>query len=99
MKPEQISEYVERMAGKHNSTGSEAYSRKKRFGLEKFGDPNVFDCDDRAEIARQLAVKNGYSASTRVQQMRAGQLAHRYLVVNSNGKDYDVLKKLDVDNG
>lgn len=94
MKPKQIGQFVERIAGKENLTGAEANSRKLRFGLEGFGKINVFDCDDRAEIARRVATKHGYQSQTRVQHSTKGKVAHRYLVVrDSDGNEHDVLKK------
>lgn len=92
--PEQIENFTLRQVGKENYKGPKASDYKRRFGLVGFGDKDIFDCDDRAEIARRIAEQNGYQAVTKIQRSRfPGRVAHRYLVISDGKMEYPILKK------
>jgi hypothetical protein len=92
--PEQLENFVLRITGKQNVRGPAADRMKKNHGLEGFGDPGVFDCDDRAELLKREVEKHGYTAATKVQRSVKGLGAHRYLAVyDADGTEHPLLKK------
>lgn len=95
MDPKQLENFVLRMTGNDNKIGPAAHALKQRFGLEGFGDPNVFDCDDRAEIAIRELKKRGYEGKTKIQRSVAGRVAHRYVSFADDKGEHHIMRKPD----
>lgn len=83
--------FFRRLLDQKNKKGKGAYDLELRHTVKKYKD-GVWDCNDRAEVAKRMLEADGCTAEDTITHRKGEKLNHRYIKANCNGKQFDVGK-------